>query len=235
MDTLINATAEAPLHPFFPLDVLLPDYAANTMDARALVGTFAAGTVAIWTVTNLVIQATRPTMSKGDRAATMWFVLCGCIHLFFEGYYVVNFTTISGKLHLFAQLWKEYALSDSRYMTQDGFMVIMEGITAFLWGPMSFICAWFIIKQHPLRFPLQLIVSVGQIYGDILYYGICYFNEIIHDIVYCRPERFYFYMYYVLCNAFWILFPGMLVWQSIKQTGRAFAKVQAAEKTKKGL
>lgn len=31
---------------------------------------------------------------------------------------------------MFGQLWKEYALSDSRYLTQDPFVLCMESITA---------------------------------------------------------------------------------------------------------
>lgn len=31
---------------------------------------------------------------------------------------------------LFGQLWKEYALSDSRYLTQNAFVLCMESITA---------------------------------------------------------------------------------------------------------
>lgn len=111
----------------------------------------------------------------------------------------------------------------------------MEGVTAILWGPMSFFCAWAIVTEHPLRHPIQLIISVGQIYGDILYFATCYFNEIVHNVVYCRPEQFYFWMYYVFCNAIWIVIPSALVVQSVRATAGAFAKVQAAEKRKKAL
>lgn len=31
---------------------------------------------------------------------------------------------------LYGQLWKEYALSDSRYLTQDAFVLCMETVTA---------------------------------------------------------------------------------------------------------
>jgi len=31
---------------------------------------------------------------------------------------------------LFGQLWKEYSLSDSRYLTKDPFVLCMESITA---------------------------------------------------------------------------------------------------------
>ncbi|KAM0556098.1 hypothetical protein ACHAPJ_006087 [Fusarium lateritium] len=238
MDTLVdtvNATGKAPLHPYFPLNAALPGYTVNTMTGRDVVVTFSIGTAAIFAVTLLLIQITRPALSRGAVLATMWFTLCGCIHLFFEGYYVVNFISISSKLDLFAQLWKEYSLSDSRYLTQDAFMVCMEAVTAFVWGPMSFACAWCIVKEHPMRHPLQIIISLGQIYGDVLYLGICTFEEIIHEIVYCRPERFYYYMYYLLCNGFWIVIPGVLLVQSVKATAGAFAKVQAAEKNKKAM
>ena len=44
---------------------------------------------------------------------------------------------------LFGQLWKEYALSDSRYLTQNAFVLCMESITAV--GP---ICNPF-LNYHP--------------------------------------------------------------------------------------
>lgn len=54
----------------------------------------------------------------------------GCIHLFFEGYFAYNFRRMGGMQDLFGQLWKEYSLSDSRYLTQDAFVLCMESITA---------------------------------------------------------------------------------------------------------
>lgn len=41
-----------------------------------------------------------------------------------------NFRTLGGSRHLFGQLWKEYSLSDSRYLTKDPFVLCMESITA---------------------------------------------------------------------------------------------------------
>jgi cholestenol delta-isomerase len=54
----------------------------------------------------------------------------GCIHFFFEGYFAYNFRRMGGMQDLFGQLWKEYSLSDSRYLTQDAFVLCMESITA---------------------------------------------------------------------------------------------------------
>ena len=42
---------------------------------------------------------------------------------------MLNHSSLAGQQTLFAQLWKEYSLSDSRYLTSDPFMVSVETIT----------------------------------------------------------------------------------------------------------
>jgi cholestenol Delta-isomerase len=46
-----------------------------------------------------------------------------------QGYYLVYRHQLPGMSTLFAQLWKEYTLSDSRYLTHDIFTVSVETIT----------------------------------------------------------------------------------------------------------
>lgn len=46
------------------------------------------------------------------------------------GYYLYHRTNIPQLQTVFGQLWKEYALSDSRYLTSDVFTVCIEVITA---------------------------------------------------------------------------------------------------------
>lgn len=140
---------------------------------------------------------------------------------------------MSSRGDVFGQLWKEYSLSDSRYLTQDAFTVCMESVTAFLWGPLSFYTVYCIMTDHPLQYPLEIIISVGQIYGDVLYLSTCSYNEIVYDLVYCRPERIYYYAYYLLCNAFWIVIPGYIVYLSVVEITTAFARVKALEAGKK--
>ena len=133
--------------------------------------------------------------------------LGGFIHLFFEGYFAYNFRQMPSMQDLFGQLWKEYSLSDSRYQTQDAFVLCMETITAVCWGPLSFVLAGMIMTKHPLRYPLQAIVSLGQLYGDVLYYATCLFDNYILGLEYSRPEAAIFWGYFVFCNAFWIVIP----------------------------
>ena len=50
--------------------------------------------------------------------------------MFFEGYFSLNHTRMGPAQDLFGQLWKEYAFSDSRYLTSDPFVLCMETVTA---------------------------------------------------------------------------------------------------------
>lgn len=128
-----------------------------------------------------------------------------------------------------AQAWKEYSLSDSRYLTSDIFVVCMETITAVCWGPLSFLCAWCIINDHPLRHSLQTIISLGQIYGDVLYFGTSTLEFVRKGTEYSRPEAYYFYGYYVFLNMIWIIYPSYLLIQSVRETTKAFATAKSLE------
>lgn len=46
------------------------------------------------------------------------------------GYFSLNHTRMATMGDFFGQLWKEYALSDSRYLTSDPFVLTMETTTA---------------------------------------------------------------------------------------------------------
>lgn len=49
-------------------------------------------------------------------------------------------------------------------------------------------------------------------------------------MTYTRPEAAYFWGYFVLMNAFWIVIPGYLMYQSVTATWSAFAAVNDAHK-----
>jgi hypothetical protein len=66
----------------------------------------------------------------------------GAIHLFFEGYFSLNHTRMGPAQDLFGQLWKEYAFSDSRYLTSDPFVLCMETVTAVCCPPPIALQIW---------------------------------------------------------------------------------------------
>lgn len=73
------------------------------------------------------------------------------------GYFVYNHEGLAGSRDLFAQLWKEYALSDSRYLTSDPFMLCVETITV--------VCG--ISFLRPLRLSFVILIQITRSYGDL--------------------------------------------------------------------
>jgi cholestenol delta-isomerase len=80
-------------HPYYPLDANISGYVADESTVLSLLGSFVAGCVAIFGFTYLAVKRVNPRLSTTELITVMWFVLCGCIHLFFEGKEVV----LSGK------------------------------------------------------------------------------------------------------------------------------------------
>ncbi|KAF2461971.1 EBDP4, emopamil-binding protein [Lineolata rhizophorae] len=232
MAATINSTVmDVVQHPYWPVGAEINGYLANTMGVPQLLATFAGGCAVIIAVTSAIVKGVRPGMPLSELSTTLWFAICGCIHFFFEGYYSYNYKRMGGSMDLFGQLWKEYSLSDSRYLTPDSFVWPMETITAVCWGPLSFTVAWMIIKDHPMRHPLQAIVSLGQLYGDVLYYGTSMFDKFAFGVSYCRPEGYYFWGYYFFLNLFWIVIPLSLLISSVRASARAFKALHKMEKT----
>jgi cholestenol delta-isomerase len=235
-------------HPYYPPDLVLPGFMPNEITVPILLMSFAGAAGFVFWVTSVLARTVQPGISKGKLLTAMWFMLCGCIHLFFEGISAVIALCLAGilltsprlpigyfarhngampaRIDLFGQLWKEYAKSDRRYLTRDSFVVCMETVTAVAWGPLSFLVGWLVIKDSPFRHPLQIIVSLGQLYGDVLYYATFFFDESVYDAVYCRPESFYFWVYFVMLNGFWIVIPAWLVLQSTIESTKAFRLAQ---------
>ena len=65
---------------------------------------------------------------------------------------------------------KEYGKADSRYVTRDSFVINMEAVTAFVVGPMCFWAVAAMVHRKSWRHVLQLIISICQLYGDVLYF-----------------------------------------------------------------
>lgn len=107
-----------------------------------------------------------------------------------------------------AQLWKEYALSDSRYLTHDPLVLTLETITVLVWGPLSFLTTSSIVSQDALRYPLQIIVSVGHIYGCAIYYTTSFIEYYLTGVTHWRPEAQYFWAYFLTANLPWIVVPA---------------------------
>ncbi|KAF3352479.1 Coiled-coil domain-containing protein [Verticillium dahliae VDG1] len=210
-DSTVASALGLPVHPFHPLDAIVNDYVENTMSTLTILTIFASTCVAILLPTLLLIRRLRPNLSTGDVSTAMWFIVSGSIHLGLEGYFSINSARMGPSLTVLGQLWKEYALSDSRYLTQDSFVVCMETVTAFVWGPLCFLCA------------------AAILYGVVLYYATFEYDNVVWGRDYSRPENYYYWGYYVFLNAFWFFIPVTLILRSAVASTRAIAAVQRLE------
>lgn len=197
-------------HPYYPSSLELPLYVSNDRDLVTVVGSFLAGWTVIWTSSLFLINRKAPGLTITEKATTLWFVTCGFLHIVFEGYFILNYNSMAGKQDLFAQLWKEYALSDSRYLSGDNLVLCAEAVTVACWGPLSFLAAMSIIRDSAWRYPVQLLLSTGHAFGDLLYLASSFMDLYRHNRAYSRPEAYYLWFYFFGLNAIWLIIPSCM-------------------------
>uniref|UniRef100_UPI00398E3961 3-beta-hydroxysteroid-Delta(8), Delta(7)-isomerase n=1 Tax=Pristiophorus japonicus TaxID=55135 RepID=UPI00398E3961 len=223
-----------PPHPYWPRELRLPaGYRPNERPVSELLGLLLAACVTLlagaWLACGLWAGggagpggrgSPRRGRGRGRRAVLCWFALCAALHLVLEGWFSVSHVGLHRDQSLLSQIWKEYAKGDSRYIIADNFTVCMETVTALAWGPLS---AWTVIaflQNKPYRFVLQLIVSLGQLYGDVLYFYTAYRDGFIHS-EFGHPLHFWFY--FVFLNGLWIVIPSILIrdaWVNLSRAQR---------------
>ena len=120
-------------------------------------------------ITWSAISKFSPSKPASEKLIAIWFVICGFIHSVLELYYVLRADSITSDMSLLGQIWKEYAQSDSRYLTKDPTVWSIEAVTALIEGPACFITAYAITYNKPYRHSLQFSISLGQLYGKSLW------------------------------------------------------------------
>ncbi|KAI2466573.1 EBP-domain-containing protein [Annulohypoxylon bovei var. microspora] len=220
-----------PSHPYYPLGVYIPAYTPNEVPVPVLLGALVG--MLGFAVLGAFAAALKvnPSLSRLNMAVFCWFVTNGCLHCFFEGYFVLNHATVASSQNLFAQLWKEYALSDSRYLTSDFFMLSVESITAFIWGPLCFANAVSIVRASPYRHALRIIVCMAHLYGVALYYSTSLCEFYFTDLSHSRPEFLYFWVYYVGFNLPWAIVPAILLYDSVQTITKAVRALDKVDTT----
>ncbi|KAJ2413677.1 hypothetical protein GGF41_005912 [Coemansia sp. RSA 2531] len=105
----------------------------------------------------------------------------------------------------------------------------MEGITAVFDGSFAVVAAYGILADSPIRHPAQLITSLAQLYGDVLYM----LTNYMEGFKYTNPHPMYFYGYFVLMNLPWIVIPVYLIIDSCRSIYRGMLIAQRATSIKK--
>ncbi|KAJ3280348.1 hypothetical protein HK104_000734, partial [Borealophlyctis nickersoniae] len=193
-----------PIHPFYPLSLELPHYTSPQLSLTQILTQFFTGVAALLVICWVIARRSPKSLGTGSKLAFQWWILCGFIHLGIEAYFAATHATIAGNHHFPAQVLKEYSKSDSRYMRSDSFVVVMEAVTGFIVGPLSFLTAYLIYTSHPSYHVPQLLTSTCQLYGVVLYYGTAVFDGLVD----CDPNPYYVWFYFVVMNLPWVVIPG---------------------------
>ena len=117
-----------PLHPYYPRTLELGHYVPNRIPMMTLLGIVGSAFTAIVAISFLSARLLK-NRSAFDSGRFSWFIMCALMHCLFEGYWLSHHETIAGQSDLLAELWKEYAYSDSRYVSSDAVVVALETIT----------------------------------------------------------------------------------------------------------
>ena len=208
MSSFFKSTLSGSKHPFYPPNLLLKGYHEMTLPAQSIFMVFGAAVASliggVWTLSG----GSQKRVSTKERVLACWLMVTAAIHMIIEGYVVVTPDYYQHPAdNYLSEAWKEYTKADSRYATRDSFIISMEAVTAFCVGPMCLLAVYGILQSKPWKYPLMVVLSVCQIYGDVLYYGTCYLEGFVHS----RPEMLYFWVYFVLLNALWIVIPGIVL------------------------
>uniref|UniRef100_A0A8C5QIT8 EBP cholestenol delta-isomerase n=1 Tax=Leptobrachium leishanense TaxID=445787 RepID=A0A8C5QIT8_9ANUR len=195
------------LHPYWPRDLRLDGYQPNDRSMGQILA-FLFSVSGVLLVATWILTGRASKMGPARRLAICWFMVCGFIHGVIEGWFSLYYAVIPQDQSFLSQLWKEYGKGDSRYIIADNFTVCMETITAWAWGPLSLWTVISFLQGQPHRFVLQLIVSLGQLYGDVLYFFTEYRDGFRHGEV---GHPLYFWFYFVFMNALWIVIPSALI------------------------
>ncbi|KAM4697034.1 3-beta-hydroxysteroid-Delta(8),Delta(7)-isomerase [Rhinophrynus dorsalis] len=219
-------------HPYWPRDLRIEGYRPNDRSMwEILVFLFSVSGVLL--VGAWLLTGRTAGMSTARRLVLCWFTVCGFIHGVIEGWFSMYYQDIPSDRAFLSQLWKEYSKGDSRYITADNFTVCMETITAWAWGPLSLWTVISFLQGQPHRYVLQLIVSLGQLYGDVLYFYTEYREGFSHSEMW---HPIYFWFYFVFMNALWIVIPSALIvdaWIHLSQAQNSADTERSATKSKR--
>ncbi|XP_061470287.1 3-beta-hydroxysteroid-Delta(8),Delta(7)-isomerase isoform X2 [Rhineura floridana] len=219
-------------HPYWPRNLELQHYVPNDYPVWQILAFFFSVSGVPLIVTWLAARSPSSTAAPlgiWRSLAICWFAMCGFIHGVVEGWFSLFHMEIPEDQSFLSQLWKEYAKADSRYIIADNFTVCMETITAFVWGPLSLWTVLAFLSNQPHRFVLQLVVSLGQLYGDVLYFYTEYREGFSHGEMW---HPIYFWFYFVFMNALWIIIPFILIMDAWKHLSTCQRTIDASKSKK---
>ncbi|KAI5776577.1 Emopamil binding protein-domain-containing protein [Geopyxis carbonaria] len=215
-----------PPHPYYPPTLSLPDYVPPTLSPLVLCAAMGAALTLAAATGWMAMGVLNPRLSRSEKAAASWFLISALLHLHFESHFLRYRHTLASSLSLPSQLWKHYALSDSRYLSNDAFVVGIEQLTVAIIGPLCLLTWAASVRQSAWRHPARVVVCVLHAYGCALYF--------VTGRGQCRPEWWFWWVYLVGMNVPWIVVPAVLGGRSVRAMVAALEEVEARREVEGG-
>ncbi|KAH7670101.1 cholestenol delta-isomerase protein [Dioscorea alata] len=211
-------------HPYVPRDLHLPGYVPCFLSQSEIVTPFL-GSSLLLVILIWFISGRFHKISKLDRLLMCWWAFTGLTHIILEGYFAFSPEFYKEKTSFFlAEVWKEYSKGDSRYAGRDSAVVTVEAVTAVIEGPACLLAIYAIASKKAYSYSLQLAICLGQLYGCLVYFITAFLEG---DNFSASP--FYYWVYYIGANCWWVLIPSLIAIRSWKKINAAF---QSERKTK---
>lgn len=159
------------LHPYYPRTAEIPGYIPNALPMPLLLG---AVLIAMGTIVKASFFAARfKSKSLQESLRFTWFTLCTTLHCGFEAYWIYHHRSIASRTDFFAELWKEYAHGDSRYLTHDELLLALETITVVSVDPkiiqQFYLQCIFFFSVYGVHFVSWQLVRYGSNHHNSIY------------------------------------------------------------------
>ncbi|XP_021861104.2 probable 3-beta-hydroxysteroid-Delta(8),Delta(7)-isomerase [Spinacia oleracea] len=210
-------------HPYPPKHLNLSDFTPNLLSETTILGTFAAASIVLFCLTWFLSGLSSKT-TKFEKLVIFWMTFNGLVHLTLEFYLVFKPEFYKDKTgSILAEIWKLYSKSDSRYLSLDSTTIALEGISIFILGPANLLAAYATTTQKSYRYPLQLSVSLGDLYGFVIYVMTAFLGGESFS-----ASPYYFYVYFIGFNSPWVFVPLLIIIRS----WRKICKLEGTNKRK---
>lgn len=175
------------------------------------------------------------SLSCKDRLIGWWMLLNGVyIHILMDG--------LTGFMDRVPSLGALYHILDNRYQLHEIHLDIISCSELVIYAPICIACYIAIHRRSNIRYPLQIIASIFQLFGTIIYVGAEVFTGLKHvpvdrELSFTPFYLLYFWFACVFCNFQWIWIPIAVTvnaYNTIVQTmDKVTTEKKVQEKTKK--
>jgi hypothetical protein len=155
---------------------------------------------------------------------------------------------LTGSLWLIPVTLQQYRVYDRRFVTGHVVPYVVGLIELFVMCPLSFAIFWVIVKKHPLRYPMELILSSIQWMGMVIFIAAELYEEQVNipaldpvgktgdawnNIKFDVYHLTYYWFGFWFCNLVWCFVPLYRIYRALKECHKALRWSTSDKKAKR--